>query len=86
MLFSSLYRGEQGGTSARLALQSSVCIREHTMKSHYQAVVIGGGVVGASVLYHLAKFGWKETVPPALDAEGWQDEDYTNVPLNSTSI
>ncbi len=27
------------------------------MKSHYRVVVIGGGVVGASVLYHLAKFG-----------------------------
>ena len=30
------------------------------MKSHYRAVVIGGGVVGTSVLYHLAKFGWKD--------------------------
>lgn len=30
------------------------------MKSHYRAVVIGGGVVGCSVLYHLAKFGWKD--------------------------
>ena len=30
------------------------------MKSHYRGVVIGGGVVGASVLYHLAKFGWKD--------------------------
>ena len=30
------------------------------MKSSYQAVVIGGGVVGASVLYHLAKFGWSD--------------------------
>jgi len=30
------------------------------MKSHYQAVVIGGGVVGTSVLYHLAKMGWKD--------------------------
>lgn len=30
------------------------------MKSHYQVVVIGGGVVGSSVLYHLAKFGWKD--------------------------
>ncbi|MBC8411477.1 MAG: FAD-dependent oxidoreductase [Rhodobacteraceae bacterium] len=28
------------------------------MKSSYRAVVIGGGVVGASVLYHLTKFGW----------------------------
>jgi len=32
------------------------------MKSHYRAVVIGGGVVGASVLYHLAKFGWRDLV------------------------
>ncbi|MEO1265039.1 MAG: FAD-dependent oxidoreductase, partial [Pseudomonadota bacterium] len=30
------------------------------MKSHYRAVVIGGGVVGASVLYHLTKLGWSE--------------------------
>ena len=30
------------------------------MKSHYRAVVIGGGVVGTSVLYHLAKFGWSD--------------------------
>jgi dimethylglycine dehydrogenase len=30
------------------------------MKSRYRVVVIGGGVVGASVLYHLAKFGWSE--------------------------
>ncbi|TCG06134.1 glycine cleavage system protein T [Paraburkholderia steynii] len=30
------------------------------MKAHYQAVVIGGGVVGCSVLYHLTKFGWKD--------------------------
>ncbi|MEO0425799.1 MAG: FAD-dependent oxidoreductase [Pseudomonadota bacterium] len=32
------------------------------MKSHYRVVVIGGGVVGASVLYHLAKFGWTDVV------------------------
>ncbi|TIN81825.1 MAG: FAD-binding oxidoreductase, partial [Mesorhizobium sp.] len=30
------------------------------MKSQYRAIVIGGGVVGASVLYHLAKFGWND--------------------------
>jgi dimethylglycine dehydrogenase len=30
------------------------------MKSNYRVVVIGGGVVGASVLYHLAKFGWSD--------------------------
>lgn len=32
------------------------------MKSHARAVVIGGGVVGVSVLYHLAKIGWTDVV------------------------
>ncbi len=30
------------------------------MKSHYRVVVIGGGVVGCSVLYHLTKKGWTD--------------------------
>jgi len=30
------------------------------MKSHYRVVVIGGGIVGASVLYHLARKGWSD--------------------------
>ncbi|MAJ34871.1 MAG: glycine cleavage system protein T [Candidatus Puniceispirillum sp. TMED52] len=30
------------------------------MKSHYRVVAIGGGVVGSSVLYHLAKLGWTD--------------------------
>lgn len=32
------------------------------MKSHCRAVIIGGGVVGASVLYHLARIGWTDIV------------------------
>ncbi|HYV87025.1 MAG TPA: FAD-dependent oxidoreductase, partial [Candidatus Polarisedimenticolia bacterium] len=32
------------------------------MKTHAQAVVIGGGVVGCSILFHLAKMGWKDVV------------------------
>ena len=32
------------------------------MKSHYRVVVIGGGIVGTSVLYHLAKGGWSDVV------------------------
>jgi len=32
------------------------------MKAHVQVAVIGGGVVGASVLYHLARGGWKDVV------------------------
>lgn len=30
------------------------------MKSHYRVIVIGGGIVGTSVLYHLSKFGWSD--------------------------
>ncbi|MGO9804295.1 MAG: GcvT family protein [Steroidobacteraceae bacterium] len=32
------------------------------MKSNVRVVVIGGGVVGASVLYHLTKAGWKDVL------------------------
>ncbi|MCG6902595.1 MAG: FAD-dependent oxidoreductase [Rhodobacter sp.] len=32
------------------------------MKTQAKVVVIGGGVVGCSVLYHLAKHGWKDAV------------------------
>ena len=32
------------------------------MKSSARAVVVGGGVVGASVLYHLAKIGWRDVL------------------------
>ncbi len=32
------------------------------MKTHTKALVIGGGVVGASVLYHLTKLGWSDVM------------------------
>ncbi|MEH6405349.1 MAG: FAD-dependent oxidoreductase, partial [Sneathiella sp.] len=32
------------------------------MKSHARVVVIGGGVVGCSVLYHLTKLGWTDVM------------------------
>ena len=32
------------------------------MKDSARAVIIGGGVVGASVLYHLARIGWKDVL------------------------
>src|SRR3979490_2937730 len=30
------------------------------MKSHYRVVVIGGGIVGSSILYHLTRRGWSD--------------------------
>jgi dimethylglycine dehydrogenase len=32
------------------------------MKTHARVVVVGGGVVGCSVLYHLTKLGWSDVV------------------------
>ena len=32
------------------------------MRSEARVVVIGGGVVGCSVLYHLTKLGWQDVV------------------------
>ena len=32
------------------------------LPSHAKVVIIGGGVVGCSILYHLAKFGWHDVV------------------------
>ncbi|MGB2096746.1 MAG: FAD-dependent oxidoreductase, partial [Candidatus Puniceispirillales bacterium] len=33
-----------------------------TLPSHAKAVIIGGGVIGTSVAYHLTKLGWKDVV------------------------
>ena len=32
------------------------------MKSKTQVVVIGGGLIGCSILYHLTKLGWSDVV------------------------
>ena len=32
------------------------------MKSHVKVVVIGGGAVGCSVLFHLTKLGWRDVL------------------------
>jgi dimethylglycine dehydrogenase len=32
------------------------------METQARVVIIGGGVVGCSILFHLAKFGWKDVV------------------------
>jgi 4-methylaminobutanoate oxidase (formaldehyde-forming) len=32
------------------------------LPTHSQVVIIGGGVVGCSVAYHLSKLGWKDVV------------------------
>ena len=37
-------------------------VGEKQLPTHARVVVIGGGVVGCSILFHLAKFGWKDVV------------------------
>lgn len=43
-------------------IQHETSIPEKPLPSHARVVVIGGGVVGCSILFHLAKFGWKDVV------------------------
>ena len=32
------------------------------MKTHFKTVIVGGGAVGTSIAYHLAKGGWNDVV------------------------
>ena len=43
-------------------IQKEAGVGGKKLPSHAKAVIIGGGVVGCSILYHLAKFGWKDVV------------------------
>ncbi len=45
-----------------LKIQKDETSSKKKLPSHAKCVVIGGGVVGCSILFHLAKFGWKETI------------------------
>ncbi|MEP0942936.1 MAG: FAD-dependent oxidoreductase [Rhizobiaceae bacterium] len=45
-----------------LNIQKDDTAGKKQLPSHAKCVVIGGGVVGCSILFHLAKFGWKDTV------------------------
>ena len=45
-----------------LNIQKEGASAAKTLPKHAKVVVIGGGVVGCSILFHLAKFGWKDVV------------------------
>jgi len=40
----------------------NAAISEKSLPSHARAVIIGGGVAGCSIAYHLAKLGWTDVV------------------------
>ena len=35
---------------------------KHDLPRHAQVAVIGGGIVGCSVAYHLTKLGWNDVI------------------------
>lgn len=45
-----------------LNIQTDETSRGKALPSHTKVAIIGGGVVGCSILYHLAKFGWKDVI------------------------
>ena len=55
--------------STRLIVDFSLIIKKlelmlgsNIMKSHVKALVVGGGAVGTSIAYHLAKAGWQDVM------------------------
>src|SRR6516165_4535050 len=50
------------GSYSRNDCTGKIRRRDASMKSSAQVVVIGGGVVGTSVLYHLTELGWTDVV------------------------
>ncbi len=32
------------------------------LPKHARVVIVGGGIIGASIAYHLTKFGWSDIV------------------------
>jgi len=43
-------------------IQTEQSFDKKSLPGHAKVVIIGGGVVGCSILFHLAKFGWKDVV------------------------
>jgi dimethylglycine dehydrogenase len=55
-----LWRGARLKVARLRIFEKGISDAGARMKSHYRAIVIGGGVVGCSVLYHLTKKGWTD--------------------------
>lgn len=45
-----------------LNIRKDIGGQDKALPGHARVVVIGGGVVGCSILFHLAKFGWKDVI------------------------
>ena len=56
--------------------------------SSTKVVVIGGGVVGCSCAYHLAKFGWKDVILLERDklTSGTTSVSYTHLTLPTSDL
>lgn len=48
-------RGDGRAETSRTATDEHV-------KSHARAVIIGDGIIGASVAYHLTRLGWRDVI------------------------
>jgi dimethylglycine dehydrogenase len=60
------------------------------MRSHARVAVIGGGIAGASVLYHLARLGWTDTIlleqGDLADGTTWHSAGHCIIPYVSRQM
>jgi predicted amidohydrolase YtcJ len=61
-LFGAFPAGAVGARPAGFFRAHPGSLPEEEMKTHARVVVVGGGINGCSVLYHLAKRGWTDVV------------------------
>ena len=49
-------------TVAQRYFSTTLLHQEKILPSHAKVVVVGGGIIGTSVAYHLGQLGWKDVI------------------------
>ncbi len=45
-----------------MSKESQSSVNTKSLPSQAQVVIVGGGVIGCSIAYHLTKLGWKDVI------------------------
>jgi cation diffusion facilitator CzcD-associated flavoprotein CzcO len=59
-MLQSLRKNSSASSAARKHLRR--CLSSHNVPSQARVVIVGGGIIGTSIAYHLGKMGMKDVV------------------------